>query len=125
MKTPSTNFSPAPAQVKVEVDALENLVVAAAVNKRLLMRILAHLERRELADLHDEVAALDHEFRHTVHAGMAAEAEPLAEERVPRGDLPVGREEERRGHALANADTKTSSADSPVIGKDLPTRKGS
>jgi hypothetical protein len=125
MRTPSTDPSPTAAQVKVEVDALENLVVAAAVNKRLLMRILAHLESRDLSDLHDEVAALDREFRSMVHTGMVAEAEPDKEERVHRGDLPVGREEERRGHALTNTDAKASSSDSPVIGKDQPTRKGS
>ena len=52
--------------------------------------------------LHEEIAGLDTQFRETIFAELnelrnAPPDEPLAD-----GTIPVGREEERRGHALPN-----------------------
>jgi hypothetical protein len=79
-----------------EREAFTNLVTAAAVNKRLLMRIVAHLEQRPLEEVHDEVAALDAEFRASVSAGLktASEQEGAV---TANGPLPVHMDE----HALA------------------------
>ena len=69
---------------KLEVSAFTNLLAAAAVNKRLLMRILAHLEQRPLEELHKEVAALHDEFLRSVgdevEALIAQHREGVAEE---------------------------------------------
>ncbi|MGV3636468.1 MAG: hypothetical protein ACO1NQ_02350 [Flavobacteriales bacterium] len=103
-----------------EAQALIDLVTAAAVNKRLLMRILAHLERKDLVVIHEEVAALDAEFRSTVRAGVQGPdgQDPKPERPVKEGALPVGREEERRGHALPNADEVADGTTGNVIGRD-------
>jgi hypothetical protein len=108
---------------ELEFNAFTNLLTAAAVNKRLLMRVLAHLEKKDLKELHDEVAMLNDEFRTTIaselkslierHGGRVDAVEPGP---VPEGELPRGREEERRGHSLPN---EPSSGDDPAIGAPL------
>ena len=112
----------------IEAKALANLVTAAAVNKRLLMRILAHLEQKDLADMHAEVAALDAEFRATVTPELEAPgpiiapAHPVDEAPLPEGDIPVGREEERRGHALPNEAEADTDRQGNTLGRDQHTR---
>ncbi len=122
MSDPLSDTPLDPSMERMEMNALENLVVAAAVNKRLLMRILAHLEGRDPAELHDEVAALDHEFRQTVRAGMSRDQHDIPEEKVRQGELPVGREEERRGNALENKPMKPDAVTGAALGKDQSTR---
>ncbi len=112
----------------MEAKALANLVTAAAVNKRLLMRILAHLEQKDLSELHEEVAALDAEFRTAVTAELegatpdleAAQAMPEAP--LAEGEIPVGREEERRGHALPNTEEVPDGSEGTELGRDHITR---
>ena len=108
---------------QLEFNAFTNLLTAAAVNKRLLMRVLAHLEKKDLKVLHEEVAMLNEEFRNTISMELqsliekyggrveSVEARPVSE-----GELPRGREEERRGHSLAN---DPGPADAPAIGAPL------
>jgi hypothetical protein len=125
MSASSTHNALDPSRIHVEAQALENLVVAAAVNKRLLMRILARLEGCDLEQLHDEVEALDREFRSTVRDGMSADNDDeVREEGIAQGDLPVGREEERRGHGLANSGDQSVPSGNTPMGKDQVTRKG-
>ncbi|HEY0976976.1 MAG TPA: hypothetical protein VGE21_05855 [Flavobacteriales bacterium] len=110
-----------------EFKAFANLVTAAAVNKRLLMRILAHLENKEMEDIHEEVAALDTEFRtnvmHELLGTTPAPANSEPEAPVQEGDLPQGREEERRGHALPNAESGPgTTTEGAPIGRDIEER---
>lgn len=112
----------------MEAKALTNLVAAAAVNKRLLMRILAHLEGKDLSELHDEVAALDAEFRSTVTTEVEGtapgsdEAKAIPEAYLAHGEIPVGREEERRGHALPNTEEMQDGSEGTDLGRDHLTR---
>lgn len=98
---------------ETEFQAFANLITAAAVNKRLLMRILAHLESKELSALHEEVAALDADFRRTIVAELDELRRQPPEVRLPAGSLPTGREEERRGHALESTND-AASGEAPV-----------
>jgi hypothetical protein len=110
---------------EAEFQAFANLVTASAVNKRLLMRILAHLENKDLSVIHDEVAALDADFRKTVVSELKELLRPAADEPIPEGSLPTGREEERRGHALPTDEKAgtTGEQDPEVpIGVDHETR---
>lgn len=113
-----------------EFKAFANLVTAAAVNKRLLMRILSHLEHKEMGEIHEEVAALDSEFRTTVMHELlgTTPAVPVTvpEAPVEQGDLPLGREEERRGHALPNEKgAPDDGVEGAPIGRDAEERSGS
>lgn len=107
-----------------EITAFANLVTAAAVNKRLLVRILAHLENKELTVVHEEVAALDEEFRRQVTDELTELLAPhlSVEQPAEKGALPLGREEERRGHALPNAANAEATADMP-LGQDRQERR--
>lgn len=108
-----------------ETEALNNLLTAAAVNKRLLMRILAHLEQKDLDELHAEVAALDAAFRTTARPGLEkslAEPEEPTERPLDAGELPVGREEERRGHALPNPEPHATDHQGAELGRDTIAR---
>ncbi|MEO8068299.1 MAG: hypothetical protein ABI599_11455 [Flavobacteriales bacterium] len=109
-----------------EFEAFANLLTAAAVNKRLLMRILSNLEDKDLVELHEEVAKLNEEFRSTIVSelnelqelsgrGTSGPSRP-----VEPGALPVGREEERRGHSLPNKDAEGDVAGSlgSPLGRD-------
>jgi hypothetical protein len=88
----------------LDLNVFTNLLTAAAVNKRLLMRVLAHLEKRDLKELHAEVALLNDEFRGTIER----ELKDLIERHSGRvGELP---EEEP---LLANA-SELSPMDRPL-----------
>jgi hypothetical protein len=107
---------------EAEFQAFANLVTAAAVNKRLLMRILAHIEQKDLSVIHDEVAALDAEFREAIVNELSELRTWPPDEPVPPGEIPVGREEERRGHDLPNED-EASTEDKPIpLGTDQQAR---
>jgi hypothetical protein len=119
---------------EAEFQAFVDLLTAAAVNQRLQMRILARLENRSLEDLQEEVAALDTELRGHVIAELGGAIRPdermrrpevRREEPVDEGALPVGREEERRGHALPNDTEEELPADSvsgAPLGRDQDER---
>ena len=108
---------------EIEFQALANLLTAAAVNKRLLMRVLAVVEHKELLVLHEEVAALDADFRRTIVAELDELRRQPPEVRLPEGAVPLGREEERRGHAVPNEDHEAST-EAP-IGTDHEARRAS
>jgi hypothetical protein len=108
---------------EAEFNAFANLVTAAAVNKRLLMRILAHIEQKDLSVIHDEVAMLDAEYREQIVNELSELRTWPADEPVPAGDLPVGREEERRGHDLPNEGGEPASDEKPIpLGTDQRSR---
>jgi hypothetical protein len=111
---------------ELEFNAFTNLLTASAVNKRLLMRILAHLENRDLKDLHGEVALLNEEFRGTIASELkdliekhGGRVDAVPQRPVSEGELPRGREEERRGHALPNDPTSDqNTVIGPPLGRD-------
>lgn len=114
----SVAIEPMDLRSEAEFQAFVNLVAAAAVNKRLLMRIVAHLEGKDLAVIHEEVAALDAEFRSTIGPQLNELRANGPQTRVAPGSIPVGREEERRGHALPNEEADATQPTGASIGVD-------
>lgn len=112
---------PADHSVADEPDILHEILVTTALNQRLLMRILSHLENSSMDRMNREADSFREQFeRH--YAPDRVVGSPGPDEPVSPGDLPVGREEERRGHDLDTASDDEVSADAP-IGEDNATRQ--
>ena len=92
---------------------LRTLLTATAINERLLMRIIHTLENSSWERMTDEVEVL--------RKRLEEEADTKPADPVEPGDLPVGREEERRGTDLPSPPDEEPTAE-PPLGTDNETR---